>query len=54
MWQICGKSENRFDGRDLRLAQLQRNCEDTLDLKALEYKDVMDKYLRMEADVSTR
>ena len=38
--------------RDLRLAQQQRNFEDTLDLKAIEYKDMIDKYLRMESDVA--
>ena len=37
--------------KDLRLAQMQRNFEDSLDLKASEWRDLMDKYLRMEGDV---
>lgn len=36
--------------KDLRLAQMQRNFEDSLDLKATEWRDLMDKYLKMEGD----
>lgn len=36
--------------KDLRLAQMQRNFEDSLDLKASEWRDLKDKYLKMEAD----
>ena len=33
------------------MAQQQRNWEDTMDLKALEYRDTIEKYLKLETDV---
>ena len=36
--------------KDQRLAQMQRNFEDSLDLKATEWRDLMDKFLKMETD----